>query len=294
MPRELTRMLKDGRLTPAALLLVVFLGGESDPVGDLYTTIGLLRDTLGLSDKTIRRSLHRLRALDLIAYDDHAGQESFRVSVAPVERRLVTGPVTEDVTEAATGREPMSKRIPGPAAEDVTEPVTEPVTEVTSDTPPRGRRRKPASENGKPAAATSDTSRARAETETETREPTARAERAPAQKLVAYYVDLLKATGSPAPRRLVGQVAQQVGELVDEGIDEPIVRRALERLVKKPTLGPAALPSLIPEAAADLGRQHNQGSPSPAPTPDDAPPVDPEAAEKLRQLVREIGEEHEP
>lgn len=69
------------------------------------------------------------------------------------------------------------------------------------------------------------------------------------QELVAGYVDLLRANGSPAPRRLVGQVAKQVGELAREGIPGELIRRALELLFER-RLNPAVLPSLIPEASA--------------------------------------------
>jgi predicted DNA-binding transcriptional regulator AlpA len=81
-----------------------------------------------------------------------------------------------------------------------------------------------------------------------------RAGKANAQTVVAHYVDLLAAEGSPAPKRLVGQVARQVGELAKEGIEEALLERAVEILVER-RLNPATLPSLILEAAAGPGRR---------------------------------------
>jgi Helix-turn-helix domain len=80
----------------------------------------------------------------------------------------------------------------------------------------------------------------------------------PAQALVAGYVDLLKASGSPAPRRLVGQVAHQVGELVSEGVPAETIERAL-RIMLERRLNPSTLPSLIPEAAAGPARRRRSG-----------------------------------
>lgn len=70
-----------------------------------------------------------------------------------------------------------------------------------------------------------------------------------AQALVAGYVDEVRALGSPAPSRVIGQVARGVKELLDEGIDPEVVGRALTLMTER-RLHPATLASLVLEAAA--------------------------------------------
>lgn len=71
----------------------------------------------------------------------------------------------------------------------------------------------------------------------------------PSQEIVAAYVDAVAATGTPAPRRVVGMVARGVGELISEGVDPDVVHRAVCLMIER-RLHPATLPTLIYEAAA--------------------------------------------
>lgn len=69
-----------------------------------------------------------------------------------------------------------------------------------------------------------------------------------AQDIVAGYCDVMTASGSPVPRRLVGMVAKQVGELVRDGIEPDVIRRSLGLMIER-GLHPSTLPTLVPEAA---------------------------------------------
>jgi hypothetical protein len=107
-PRDLARMRAEGALSASAYELLHFIAesGADRPQG-LQTSVGYLIDALGFSDTTARRALKRLRALDLISYENHSGVAVFTVrttarlaSLAGVTE-TVTEPVTEVVTEVA-------------------------------------------------------------------------------------------------------------------------------------------------------------------------------------------------
>jgi hypothetical protein len=63
-PRELARMRAEGRLSLNAYAFLHFLGESgADRARGVVTSNGYLADSLGLSQRTIRRALLRLRSL---------------------------------------------------------------------------------------------------------------------------------------------------------------------------------------------------------------------------------------
>jgi hypothetical protein len=169
-PRALAHLLARRRLTPTGYALVNFVGqlGGDRPDG-IVTTTGFLAGSLGVSERTVRRALHALRREGFLAFDDHRGSATFQVRTTPALQALASADVaatsdTRSDTGWDTGSDIGRTRV-GHAPPD-----------PTSDTPSPVGDRNPASAEGKPGAATSDTSRAhmpapareRAETETET------------------------------------------------------------------------------------------------------------------------------
>jgi hypothetical protein len=85
-----------------------------------------------------------------------------------------------------------------------------------------------------------------------------RASRAPAQSLVAFYVDTCRTEGIEPPKRLIGQVAKQVGDLVGEGFSFNTIAEALRRMIVG-QWPPTMLPSLMADVQggpARRGRDH--------------------------------------
>jgi hypothetical protein len=241
-PRGLARLLTEGQLTLTAFALLHYLAeiGADRPEGTM-TSNGALADALRCHKKTVRRALARLRELGLLDFADHAGRAPFCVRTRVDWKTFGESPGT------------------APGA-----PESEVVSQATWDTPVAATERDPVPAAASRRVATWDSSRARAKTETEnTTELTLSGPpaldttaRTPAQALVAYYVDLLRANGLPIPSRQVGHVARQVGELFDDGVPPETIARALD-LMHERRLNPATLPSLITEAAAGPGsREH--------------------------------------
>jgi hypothetical protein len=232
-PRALARMLAARELSPSAYALLHFVAeyGADWPEG-FATTNGFLAGSLGISERTVRRGLQALRDDGLLDYEDHERVAVFTVRTADRLRTLL---------------KPLESA-----------PVSAPVSASAADTPSSTEAPEAASQAGMSAAPSGD-SRARA------RRPRSRSRKdpsgeltpaAPAQKLIAGYVDRLRANGIPVPRRLVGQVAHQVGELVRDGVPAETIARALD-LMHERRLNPSTLASLIPEAAAGPGtREH--------------------------------------
>jgi hypothetical protein len=244
-PRELARMLTLGELTPTefALLTLVHLSGADRP-GGYATTNGTLADALDVTTKTVGRALRSLREKGLLDHPDHERVAGFAVTTTDALRTLCGHAADIDPPSNVRSVSPDSK--------------------IAADTDRGSEARKPASDKASRPVESADTSGAREGPETETEigdrekggtlaRPLA-AEVVPittstgARDLVAFYVDRVEELGSPAPRRLVGQVARQVKELLGERIPSPVVARALDLRVER-RLHPSVLPTLVPEAA---------------------------------------------
>jgi hypothetical protein len=253
-PKQLARLRAEGRLTARAYELVHFLAesGADRPEG-FATSVGWLIDALGGSDSTMRRTLRALRDFDLIAYEDHSGRAVFVVKTTSTLADLADGPRSQPRSKPASG---------------LTDRVTDPVTEVGEKPSERDRGsggRKPAPVKVANVSLASDVTEVspspETENEIENKKKAGPLARSPAsvvplkastgtQELVAYFAERHREeTGEPAPKRLVGHVANQVDEMLREGVSAPTLARTLGLLIER-RLHPSTLPSLVAEAAA--------------------------------------------
>jgi hypothetical protein len=74
-----------------------------------------------------------------------------------------------------------------------------------------------------------------------------------AQQLVGEFVDACRETGIEAPRRTIGQVAQETGKLVDEGIEPDAIRAGYRRMVQRGLVQPSLLANFVAEASIPNG-----------------------------------------
>jgi hypothetical protein len=88
-PKHLRGWLEDGTITPTEFGLIGYLGcAGADYDGEgVATTYAALRAIFRCSEKTITRSLQRLRDLDAVRYELRQGQRHpFRITLGPAAR----------------------------------------------------------------------------------------------------------------------------------------------------------------------------------------------------------------
>ena len=155
-PRRLRCLLENGDLTLTQYALLHYVGEAGGDRERFATSQGFLAELFDVSAKTIQRGLKKLRDLRLIEHDLVSGKSVFHIWLGPEALVVEANP------EANLGH-PSDTTSDTPRTQEAP-----PMSEVTSDTPPPPKTRKPAPAKGQSRDVTSDSSRAGAETETET------------------------------------------------------------------------------------------------------------------------------
>jgi Helix-turn-helix domain len=115
-PRVLGPLLTTRVLSPTEFTLLVFVAvSGADRVEGCATTNEYLASSLGVSDKTLRRALRRLRALGLIDYTDHERVAGFTVRTAVTLEEVLGSFETPSVTaDASVTAAPATECNPAP------------------------------------------------------------------------------------------------------------------------------------------------------------------------------------
>ena len=156
-PRSLRLLLEDGELTGTAFGIGIYvaLAGADREEGCL-ATLATLAALFGVAEKTVSRSLDRLREQGVTRDTRRQGRKHFRVYLA--ERATVA---PSDSLKAAN--KPGRTLDTPPKSDPVSDPVSDPMSDLASDTPRSANGRDPAPEAASTSDSRSDTSRARAD-----------------------------------------------------------------------------------------------------------------------------------